>query len=297
MAGRIARGDHINWNQVFYFSQIADTGSMKAAAEKLGLSSSTLSEHLAQLESDLNVKLFQRQHRKLTLTSEGARLFQYARQMFETGKRFIDVISPIPLGSYPISVGMVPGSSFAFAFNVLHNYLREFSDVSLNVLSLKHEQLETALLEARLDFGFTDRRSERRDIVQVQIASSELNFFVSQNIPEKSLRDYLQTMPLALCQSERIGPSAIEEVLDSFDLHPKNVVVSEYPSFVKHLCRQGLGVAVLGSSHFSDDTTMKMLKLPSEFPNLVERLYATWAADSENAESVKRLQPFLSYTP
>jgi DNA-binding transcriptional LysR family regulator len=88
MNGIINRADQINWNQVFYFSEIAAAGSVKNAAEKLGLSPSTLSEHLGQLEHDLNIKLFQRQHRKLILTDEGARLFHSAREMFESGKTF-----------------------------------------------------------------------------------------------------------------------------------------------------------------------------------------------------------------
>lgn len=297
MVGRIDRVSHINWNQVFYFSQIAAAGSMKAAAEKLRLSSSTLSEHLAQLEAELCVKLFQRQHRKLALTSEGARLFQYARQMFETGKGFIDVISPIPLGCYPVSVGMVPGSSFDFAYNMLQRYLREYRELSLNVVSIKHEQLENALIEARMDFGFTDRRSERKNIMQVPVVTSELTFFASKKVADMPLREILLRMPLVLCRSERIGRSAVEEVLDSLDLNPRNIVISEYPSFVKHLCREGLGIAVLGKSHFDDDPTMTMLDLPREFPCLVERLYVTWTLDSENAEAIAKLKSMLDRTP
>lgn len=297
MPGRHERSNHINWNQVFYFSQIAETGSMKAAAERLGLSSSTLSEHLSQLEADLHLKLFQRQHRKLALTSEGARLFQYARQMFETGRRFIDVIAPTPLGNHPICVGMVPGSSFGFAYSILHRYLAEYQDLSLTVTCMRHERLETALLEARVDFGFTDRRSERRDIVQSQIASSELGFFISSRVPNRSLNEHLESMPLVLCQSDRLGPSVIEEVLDSLDIHSKRIVVAEYPSFVKYLCQEGLGIAVLGKGHFINGPSMKMLELPAEFPALVERLYLTWAADAGNAEAVIRLKPLLGPIP
>jgi len=293
MAGRIDRGDHINWNQVFYFSQIAATGSVKAASEKLGLSSSTLSEHLSQLEADLNIKLFQRQHRRLQLTSEGARLFQYAKQMFETGKRFIDVISPTSLGCYPVSIGLIPGPSITFANKIINKYISAYKDISINVLRYQHEQLEAALLEARIDFGFTDRKSDRKDIIQCQVVASELGLFVSQRLPEMALTEYLKTIPLVVCRPDRSGPSAMEELLDSFDLMPRNIVASEYPSLVEYLCREGSGVAVMGRAHFSGDETIRMLHLPKEFPSLNERLYVTWAADSENAEAVKRLQPFI----
>src|SRR5688572_29086894 len=100
LAARL-KGSQINWNQVYYFSEIAAVGSIKDAAAKLDLTASTLSLHLSQLETDLEIQLFYRQHRKLTLTPEGTRLFLHAKAMFETGQRLIDVVSPVPLGCYP----------------------------------------------------------------------------------------------------------------------------------------------------------------------------------------------------
>lgn len=294
MSGRVNRGDQINWNHVFYFSEIAASGSVKAAAEKLGLSPSTLSEHLGQLESDLNLKLFERQNRKMHLTPEGARLYTSARQMFETGKRFIDLISPTSLGCYPISVGIVPGSSYSFAHGILQNYIKSHRDVSAHILQFQHDDMETALLEAKLDFGFTDQRSERKNIIQTTVEASELNFFVSGKLPDKDLSEFLDELPLVICRSNRRGPTAAEEVLESMDLTPKSLVVSEYPSLVESLCREGACIAILGRSHFEKDPSVRMLKSPIDFPRLTEKLYATWHVDGENSEAIKRLKPFLN---
>lgn len=293
MVNKIRRGDHINWNQVFYFSEIAAASSIKGAAEKLNLSPSTLSEHLGQLEMDLNVKLFHRQHRKLMLTREGARLYHSARQMFESGKRFIDVISPTPLGCYPISIGLVPGSSYAFAHSIISDYVLRHEDVSAHILRYKHDEMETALLESKLDFGFTDRRSERRNIVQTPVVATELRFFVSADLPKRDLKDHLTRLPLVVCRSERSGPSLVEEVLENLDMKPKSIIVSEFPSLVENLCRKGAGVAVLGRLHLERDPTVAILQLPKDFPDLTERLYATWVSDGENLEAVRRLLPLL----
>lgn len=294
MNHRVNRGDQINWNHVFYFSEIAASGSVKAAAEKLGLSPSTLSEHLGQLETDLNLKLFERQNRKLHLTPEGARLSASARQMFETGKRFIDLISPTPLGCYPISVGIVPGSSYSFAHKILHNYLKSHNSVSAHVLQFQHEDMEAALLEAKLDFGFTDQKSERKNIIQMTVEASELNFFVSGKLLNKDLSEFLEELPLVICRSNRRGPSAAEEVLEAMELTPRSLVVSEYPSLVESLCREGACIAILGRSHFENDPTVRMLKPPLDFPKLTEKLYATWHVDGENSEAIKRLRPLLN---
>ncbi|RYZ91254.1 MAG: LysR family transcriptional regulator [Proteobacteria bacterium] len=294
MAGRMSRGDQINWNQVYYFSQIAESGSLKVAAEKLGLSPSTLSEHLSQLEEDLGIKLFQRHHRKISLTAEGARLFQYSRQMFETGKRFIDIISPTALGCYPISIGLVAGSSYSFAHGIINQYIKRFGNISLNVLRFQHDLMESALLEAKLDFGFTDRRTDRKDIVQQLVVESELCFLVSNKVGEGTLKDYLQTFPLVICRGDRAGPSAVEDLMESIGLSSPNLIVAEYPSLVEFLCREGTAIAVLGRAHFRNDPNVRMLNLPPEFPALVERLYISWARDAEQSEAIVRLKEVLA---
>lgn len=288
------QGDQINWNQVFYFSRIAAAGSLKSAGEELGLSPSTLSEHLAQLEFGLNKKLFQRHHRRLSLTDDGARLYQSARQMFEAGKQFSDLIAPAPIGSHPIAIGLVPGSTYGFAHGIIGDYLQCHNDVSAHLMRFQHDELEAALLASQLDFGFTDRRSERKDIVQVEVVGSELRFFVSSKIQDRGLADLLKDMPLAVCRAERHMPSTVEAVLDSMQFTARRMLTSEYPSIVEGLCRAGKAVAALGRKHFENDRAVRMLRLPRDFPKLVERLYATWLQQADDAESVRRLKPLLA---
>lgn len=292
MAVQAKRGDQINWNQVFYFSEIAAAGSVKDAAEKLGLSPSTLSEHLGQLELDLDIKLFQRQHRKLTLTKEGAQLFHSAREMFVSGKRFIEIISPVQANASPISIGIVPGSAYTFAHRIIGAFIKQ-NDLAVNILRFQHDELENALLEAKVEFGFTDRRSNRKDIVQSTVMTSELRFFVSSKLPRKSLKDFLKELPLVICRSESGVPSAIEAFLETLGLSPKNVIVSEFPSLVESLCREGSGISVLGRRHFESDRSVQMLALPRSFPELTEKLYVTWAIYGEKSEAIKKLKPLL----
>ena len=68
----------INWNQVYYFYEVARKLSMKEAAQTTGVSLPTVSEQIKRLETALNVTLFKRFPRRLELTTEGETLYQYA---------------------------------------------------------------------------------------------------------------------------------------------------------------------------------------------------------------------------
>jgi len=59
------------------FARVAESGSFTAAAATLGVSKSAVSKRLAALEERLGVRLLHRTTRRITLTPEGAQLFQH----------------------------------------------------------------------------------------------------------------------------------------------------------------------------------------------------------------------------
>lgn len=71
----------IDWNHVRAFHATAATGSLSAAARRLGLTQPTLSRQVLALEADLGVTLFERLGRKLVLTQIGLDLLEHIRVM------------------------------------------------------------------------------------------------------------------------------------------------------------------------------------------------------------------------
>ena len=75
------RMDHLDWNQLKAFLETAETGSLSAAARKLGLTQPTLSRQVAAIESQLGVTLFERLGKAMVLTGSGLTLLEHARVM------------------------------------------------------------------------------------------------------------------------------------------------------------------------------------------------------------------------
>lgn len=69
--------------QLRYLLEVAQCGSFNAAAQSLYVSQSTLSVAIKELEEELDVKVFLRSNRGLTLTNDGTELLGYARQVLE----------------------------------------------------------------------------------------------------------------------------------------------------------------------------------------------------------------------
>ena len=73
-------------SDVQVFDAIADTGSLSAAARRLGLTPMTVSRRLAALESELGVRLFHRTTRAVSLTAEGETFLPFAATLLQASE-------------------------------------------------------------------------------------------------------------------------------------------------------------------------------------------------------------------
>jgi DNA-binding transcriptional LysR family regulator len=96
------------------FVSIVETGSIAAAARRLGISKSVVSERLTELERVLRTKFIQRTTRRLSLTQDGNAFYERARQILrdvdsaeaEVAKRRGTLIGPLRI-SAPVSFGIL----------------------------------------------------------------------------------------------------------------------------------------------------------------------------------------------
>jgi DNA-binding transcriptional LysR family regulator len=63
------------------FSQVVEAGSFSAAAQKLGLSTTAASRHIAELEAHLQTRLLNRTTRRVSLTESGRAFYERAVQL------------------------------------------------------------------------------------------------------------------------------------------------------------------------------------------------------------------------
>jgi LysR family transcriptional activator of nhaA len=85
----------LNFNHLYYFHVIACQGSIKAAADRLGVTQPTVSEQLRLLERSLKVELFERTPSGLKLTHAGRDAFEHTNAMFLAGERLIHTLGRV----------------------------------------------------------------------------------------------------------------------------------------------------------------------------------------------------------
>lgn len=86
--------------QLEYFREIASTGSINEAARHLNMSQPPLSYQIRQLENELNVKLFDRTSKGVTLTEAGKLLYDRSGNLLEYARSTELEVSK-PVKTYP----------------------------------------------------------------------------------------------------------------------------------------------------------------------------------------------------
>ena len=77
----------LDWSLVQAFLAVAETGSLSAAARKLGTSQPTLGRQIARMEEALGLTLFNRRPRGLELSKHGKMIVPAAKAMQEAAGR------------------------------------------------------------------------------------------------------------------------------------------------------------------------------------------------------------------
>lgn len=285
----------VNWNQVYSFSVVATHGSIRKGAEILALSPSSISEQISQLEQTLEVKLFTRNGPKLLLTEQGERLLIHAKSMFDQGLRLLDAVSPLIMENYPLAIGFVPGPHLPSAYGYVTEMQRQFGPLNMKLQHCPPDTFETSILKGQVDFGFSDRKSIRGDLLSFQIAVDPVHFYVSNEWQHHSLSQLLEELPLLICRSEASTEAFVEQALRKVGITPASVISSDFPSVLIDLCRSGQGVGVFVEDSLPDLNSNKIRKLrhPKDAPRIESSLYAIWPVAAENTAAIARLKSVL----
>jgi DNA-binding transcriptional LysR family regulator len=172
----------LDLTQLRTFLAVADQLSFSAAARRLGLSQSAVSQHVRRLERDLGAPLLDRDTHQVSLTAEGETLTSVARSMLELNEDAIrSITGAVPRGRVRFGV------SEDFALSRLPELLRRFRrvhpaiDLELTVgLSVHlHRQLRAqeldVVLAKRPTPGFEARQLFRDRLAWVGAPDLELS--------------------------------------------------------------------------------------------------------------------------
>lgn len=130
------------------FESAARLGSFKLAAEELSLTPTAISHHITNLESRLNVDLFHRQVRKITLTTIGERL---AGAISEGFRKIEDALDEITVNGNVVRVASTSSLAAMLLIPSINEFYQLYPDISVEFST--GETLESHLYTLPIRYG------------------------------------------------------------------------------------------------------------------------------------------------
>ena len=147
----------LNYHHLRYFWCVAREGGLRRAAERLRVSSPSISAQIAALEAALEEKLFRRGGRALALTAFGRTVFGYADEIFALGRELLRVRSADGAAVAPrLNAGVVDSLPKLAAFHLLRPALQAQRGVVLSCHEGALPDLLGQLASHRLDVVLAD---------------------------------------------------------------------------------------------------------------------------------------------
>src|SRR6185503_12027788 len=144
----------MNLQHLRYLLAVSRLGSFTGAASAMNVTQPAISGGIAELESELGVKLFHRQGRKVELTSEGRSLMNYAVRIQdlveEAGHRLTR--RKAAMGE-TFQFGSIDAGAIYLLPDILRDYLAANPEVQLSVQVAASRYLAEDLLANRSEFA------------------------------------------------------------------------------------------------------------------------------------------------
>lgn len=126
---------NMNWNDIKTFLAIAETGTLSAAASRLGNNHSTVFRRLNALEEDLDARLFERLPSGYALTTAGIRMLELARNMDNsvyTIERELAGRDLSPVGN--VTITTAPNIARTILPSIIKKLRKSYPQISINIL-------------------------------------------------------------------------------------------------------------------------------------------------------------------
>lgn len=181
----------MNFRVLKAFLVVSRFGNITRASEFLHISQPALSRQIAELEAELNTRLFERTSRRLTLTANGLLFESRARELVKIYEEIRDELRQAG-NEYSglIRFGCVESSVVEFVIDVFTELMQHYPHLTFELYAADGDDIREALDHGNLDMGILLEPVEAAKYESIALPwSDRWGIVVSENSPEAKLEN------------------------------------------------------------------------------------------------------------
>lgn len=237
--------------QLTYFLAAAQTQNFRKAADLCLVAQSALSRQIAALEDELDVTLFSRYKKRVTLTSAGQEFARYVRNamdQLQEGQQFLADMQAGQRGT--IRIGCIESLATAFLPTLFASFRHRHPHIRLKVRVNHTDELTTLVEQGDVELGLIlDPRLQSELLIVKELFRQPLHLLVSAQHPlalkaESVTLEQIVAEPfLLLDETSRMG-QITKRIFAQHGLPLRPLVEIESVEGLKEMVKQGVGVTL-----------------------------------------------------
>ena len=263
------------------FVVVADRGSMAAAARVLNITPAAVAQQIRTLERELGAPLIARAGRTVSLTEEGSRILQRARDLLRdvSDMRSVandsDVSGELRLGACPTALaGMLPDilARMVDTFPQINVYIRPAYSAEL-YRAVEAGELDAALvLQAPYSLPKTCDWQLLREEPLVMIAPARM--------AGRDPHELLRSEPLIRYDRNQWGGRVADEYLHAAGIVPRERFELNGLNAIAVMVDRGLGVSLVPDWARPWPEGLDLVRIPLPLPSEPRRIGMVWSRSS-----------------
>lgn len=270
----------VDFKNLETFLEVARLASFRAAAMRLNATQPAISQRVAQLESQLGVRLFVRESRRVTPTPKGRELMLYAEKLLALRAEMVAAVGDPTTLVGVLRIGVAETIVHTWLPRLIERVSRDYPRLTIEIEVDISPNMRERLVAREIDLAFLMDTFAGEPLVSRGLCRHALAFVASPRLVGNNTTMALEDLarhPI-MTFSRRTKPyEAVYETFNRPDLPRVRLHASASIATLVRMAEQGLGIAAIPPAIVRDhlaDGRLVMIDTRVRFPDLVFR--AAW---------------------
>lgn len=278
-----------NSHQLLAFASIMQEGSFSAAAQRLGVTQSALSQHVKKLEHQVGARLVIRSAQGLELTQAGADMFELVERFQSISKEIEERLSGF--SNFDTGHLNIIANAPQPALSSIARYGNAYPNVEINFSLFDWTRTMAMLSDHTVDIAFVTRPRFQQDCVYKKLCETEYVLYVRSDHPWASRTSValteLASETLILPERGSLTQKVVTKALQSHRIEPRRKMITTSFPVMKEAILHGIGVGI-----FLANASAPSQKLVQVCIDGIEDAFEIFAAVPKHKAGLRLVQSF-----
>lgn len=243
----------VNFNQLRIFYQTAKYQSCTVAARKLFITQPAVTTQVKAFEDSCHLRLFKKMGRKIHLTEEGKRLYQYANRIFEYEKEIENIIEDMrALKTGVLKLGTTKTYARSYMPIFITKFRQSYPQIKIHLNEGSSLEIANSLLDFQNEIVIVAKIEDHPQICFVPFCQEKILVLLPPDhdfVKKKSVTlAEVAKEPIIIKERGSGTRKALDEAFTQRGLVPNISMETNNTDFIKQLVIRGAGISFLVKS-------------------------------------------------